>query len=269
MISSRAFIASSLSKITLDPGQPRLTWYGPDHERIELSGAVLNNWVSKTTNLLVEEFDAEPGVEVGVCLPAHWRSLVWSVATLLTGATLNLGNVTESGAVLVTDLPNSATAANRSKRTDLVAVTLAGLARKYPGTLPSGTIDAASAVMTYGDSIWQTLNTEAHQDAIVLGTERVTFAELSQWAGGGDSERHLIRCQGGAPQDVGELTGQELEQAQERAHARDLYTVLQQALSIWAAGGSAVIVSPEVAAQLAADPERLARLIDSERITVS
>ena len=40
---------------------PRLTWYGPDSERVELSGRVLDNWVAKTSNLLQDELDAEPG----------------------------------------------------------------------------------------------------------------------------------------------------------------------------------------------------------------
>src|SRR6478735_7253781 len=39
---------------------PRLTWYGPDAERVELSGRVLDNWVAKTSNLLQDELDAEP-----------------------------------------------------------------------------------------------------------------------------------------------------------------------------------------------------------------
>ncbi len=37
-----------------DPGRPRLTWYGADGERVELSARVLENWVAKTANLLVE-----------------------------------------------------------------------------------------------------------------------------------------------------------------------------------------------------------------------
>ncbi len=40
---------------------PRLTWYGPDAERVELSGRVLDNWVAKTSNLFQDELDAEPG----------------------------------------------------------------------------------------------------------------------------------------------------------------------------------------------------------------
>ena len=67
-------------------GAPRITWYGPGGERVELSGAVTVNWVNKTANLLVEEFDAGPGTVVGLALPAHWRTLVWALATWRVGA---------------------------------------------------------------------------------------------------------------------------------------------------------------------------------------
>ena len=46
-----------LAQLTAEPGRPRLTWYAPA-ERVELSGHVLDNWVTKTANLLVEEYDA-------------------------------------------------------------------------------------------------------------------------------------------------------------------------------------------------------------------
>ena len=53
-----------LTLLQREPGRPRLTWYGDGPERIELSGAVLANWVAKTTNLLVEELDAAAGETV-------------------------------------------------------------------------------------------------------------------------------------------------------------------------------------------------------------
>jgi uncharacterized protein (TIGR03089 family) len=68
------------------PGRPRVTWYGPGGERVELSGKTLLNWVSKTANLLVDELDAEPGTAVGIDLPAHWRTVSWLLATWAAGA---------------------------------------------------------------------------------------------------------------------------------------------------------------------------------------
>lgn len=259
MTSPDTFIADSLSKITLDPGQPRLTWYGADFERIELSGAVLNNWVNKTTNLLVEEFDCEPGVEVCLALPAHWRALIWALATLRTGATLTMATPTQNAAVLVTTDPSSPTSVARGKRTDLVAVTLAALARKFDGELPPGAIDAASAVMTYGDAIWQTLVTDPNETAIAVADTRLTYAELPSWASPGAADRVLLRCppvaEGLSPQDT------------DRANANALIFVLQQCIGIWAGGGSVVLLGAQMVTELEADPDRLGRLIASEQVT--
>src|SRR5690606_6668003 len=85
-----ATIRDVLRTLTADPGRPRLTWYGDGGERIELSGAVLANWASRTTNLLVEEFDAEPGTIVALDLPPHWRTLVWALATWQSGAEVRI-----------------------------------------------------------------------------------------------------------------------------------------------------------------------------------
>src|SRR3712207_5978996 len=75
-----------LDALLVDPGRPRVTWYGPGGERIELSGKVLGNWVAKTANLLVDELDVEPGGTVGVDLPTHWRAVVWLLAGWAAGA---------------------------------------------------------------------------------------------------------------------------------------------------------------------------------------
>jgi len=136
--------------------QPRLTWYD-DEGRVELSGHVAANWVVKTTNLLCEELDVEPGVRVVLDLPPHWRTVVWGLAAWRAGATLvtaadrgTLPTLTLGpDDVVVTDRP----AAWPATRAHLVAVTLAALARRFAGELPAGAIDAASAVMTYPDRL--------------------------------------------------------------------------------------------------------------------
>src|SRR5690242_12812913 len=106
-----------LDLISMDPGRPRVTWYGPDHERVEFSAKTLNNWVSKTANLLVDELDAGPGSRIGIALPGHWRTVVWLLAGWSVGAhTVVLPSVApqdQDGAptisvdVLVTDRPSS------------------------------------------------------------------------------------------------------------------------------------------------------------------
>lgn len=149
-----------LAGLLSEPGRPRLTWYGPDGERVELSGAVLDNWVSKTVNLLVEEFDAGPGTVVRLDLPMHWRTVVWALAVWRVGGTVRPR--TDTGAddavtasaradVLVTDRPGEGGRAQTTR--EVVAVALPALARQWPGELGPGVMDAAQAVMTYGDVI--------------------------------------------------------------------------------------------------------------------
>ena len=157
-------VASLLARLAADGGRPRLTWYGDDGERVELSGAVLANWASKTVNLLVEEFDAAPGITVVVDLPVHWRTAVWALAAWRTGTTVALPDAGVAAPdVVVTDTPGQWADGGA----DLVVVSLPALARRYDGDLPPGAIDAASAVMTYGDAIAWVPEVDPDQDALV------------------------------------------------------------------------------------------------------
>src|SRR5690606_14046067 len=47
-------------------------------------------WVTKATNLLVEEGEVEPGTRVLLDIPVHWRALVWAMATWCAGGELVL-----------------------------------------------------------------------------------------------------------------------------------------------------------------------------------
>jgi uncharacterized protein (TIGR03089 family) len=129
-----------------DPGRPRLTWYGPDAERVELSGKVLLNWISKTANLLVDELDAGPGSTVGIELPAHWRAVTWVLATWAAGAHAVVAPQEQTWAsvggsgidVLVTTDPRPVAGAQ------VVAVALPALATSFGPGLPAGALDAAT-----------------------------------------------------------------------------------------------------------------------------
>ena len=103
-----------LRGLVADPGRPRVTWYGPGGERVELSGKTLLNWVSKTANLLVAELDAEPGTTVGLDLPAHWRTVSWVLATWAAGAHAVVAPEQPGLDVLVTTEPGAGAAAARS-----------------------------------------------------------------------------------------------------------------------------------------------------------
>ncbi|GGM27664.1 TIGR03089 family protein [Promicromonospora citrea] len=232
-------VAALLARLAADGGRPRLTWYGDDGERVELSGAVLANWVSKTVNLLVEEFDAAPGTRLTLDLPVHWRTAVWALAAWRTGATVVLPDAPSPDApdVAVTDDPGRWAGTGA----DLVAVSLPALARRYDGELPPGAIDAAAAVMTYGDVIGWVPEVDPDEDALATAAGAVGHAELLPAPA--DGARVLVDGRG------------------------DLAEVLRTLLGVWAGGGSAVLTSAATAAELERDEGRRTRLLSSEQAT--
>src|SRR5690625_7671347 len=78
-------VLTLLDTWTSGQSAPSLTWYGPDAERVELSGRVLANWVTKAANLLADEADVTPGALVQLDLPMHWRTAVWALAVWACG----------------------------------------------------------------------------------------------------------------------------------------------------------------------------------------
>lgn len=243
-------VAAVLQGLAREPGRPRVTWYGPDHERVELSGAVLVNWVVKTTNLLVEELDAEPGTRVLLDLPAHWRALTWATATWRAGACVVGADASGAPAdgqpvdVVVTDRPDAHDA--HGGRAPLVAVTLAALARSWPGVLPRGAVDAAAAVMTYPDGLGWVPPADPAAPAVAgaaaTGTPAVPHAALTSAA-----------VSGAPPAGARVLRDSRADDALGLAFA---------ALGTWAVDGSLVLVDGA-----ALDAAALGRVRETERVT--
>lgn len=234
-----------LDRLQTDPGRPRLTWYGDDGERVELSGAVLANWVAKTTNLLVEEYDVRPGSMVGVNLPVHWRTVTWALAAWRVGATVVLSDGADVGPwgedldVVVTDSPERW----ETSSAELVVVSLPALARRYDGELPPGAMDAASAVMTYADQVIYAPQPEPERPALTAPAAETAVVRHDELVPApGDGARELVDGRG------------------------DAAGVLRELLRIWAGAGSAVLTSPATAAALEADEARRDRLVESEKI---
>ncbi len=239
-------IADLLTALLREPGRPRLTWYGGDGERVELSGAVLNNWVAKTTNLLVEEFDAGPGTVVHLDLPPHWRSVVWALAAWRAGACISTGSRPGPGRqdVVVTDRPRT-----YAGDPALVAVALPALARVFGGDLPAGAIDAAGAVMTYGDVIAWSPAVEPDAAALVGASPddaSVAHSGLLAHAAAATAATAGTRAL--------------LQVADDRARTR---ATLLAALGVLHGAGSIVLVGGD------ADEARVARIMADERVAAS
>ncbi len=200
---------------------PRLTWYGPDAERVELSGRVLDNWVAKTSNLLQDELDAEPGTRLRLDLPAHWKSVILALAAWQLGLEVVLG---DAGAdLLATADPGPGAAAGAF---DVVmAVALPALAMRWQGELPTGVVDYAAEVRSHGDVFMPHVDPDASRRAVETAAGTVhTHAELLDGFAAADGQglRVLVPAGGG------------------------LETVLAQSLGAWRGDGSVVLVHPDV-----------------------
>lgn len=192
-----------------DPTRPAITFYddtpGPTHgERIEISRRVLDNWVAKAANALQEGLDVQRGSIVLLDLPCpHWRTCYWALAVWAVGATLTLDHH-EGADVLVTTDPDAPTAEDAD---EVVAVTLAALAREYAGDLRSGVMDEAKEVSSFGDGFTPWDEPETDDDALVHDGDRTGYADLfseSTWEPGSrvlvtgpsayDLLRHLLHA---------------------------------------------------------------------------
>jgi uncharacterized protein (TIGR03089 family) len=204
--------------LSSDPAKPRVTFYedtpGPTQgERIELSGKVLANWVSKAGNALQDEYDLGPGAVVRLALPPHWRALYWAMAVW------SVGGVLELAAGPVPDLlicnETNAPAALAPAPTDVVLVTLGALARAHPGPVPAGAMDEARELATFGDKF-------------VASTEPAP-GDLALITSGAHLPYHSVVPQ----RDWATGTRVSL--------AGDLARVLESALAAWAVDGSIVL----------------------------
>lgn len=199
---------------------PRLTWYGPDSERVELSGRVLDNWVAKTSNLLQDELDAEPGMRLRLGLPAHWKALVWALA----GWQLGLETVFDGGPAdfLATDNPGG----DDQQDDAVIAVALPALAMRWAGDLPAGCLDYAAEVRSHGDVFMPHTDPDPSARAVLTAEGRsVLHRELLT----GFAQRHSEGARLHVPASSG------------------LESALANALGAWQQGGSVVMTHPDVA----------------------
>ena len=75
--------------VAVDPTRPLLTWYDDGNgERVELSGATLENWVAKTANLLVDGAGVTSGDETVTLLPPHWQTAAILLGCWMAGVSV-------------------------------------------------------------------------------------------------------------------------------------------------------------------------------------
>ena len=234
--------ASVLAEILRsDPARPRVTFYedtpGPTQgERIELSGKVMANWISKAGNALQDEYDLGPDSVVRLSLPPHWRALYWAFAVWSVGGAVDLAGGPTPDLLICQD-PDLAAGLEPAPG-DVVLVTLAALARVHTGPVPAGAMDEARELATYGDQFVS--RADPAPDDLALITE-----------GAHTAYRSVVPRRDWPAKSRVSLAG-------------DLTQVLESTLAAWAVDGSVVLSRNGQHAGSEAPPERLA----SEGVTL-
>lgn len=152
---------------------PSLIWYSAPGERVELSGRVFDNWVSKTANFLVEELDVE--VDDAVVLPRqlHWRTLAIAVASMRVGAVIR--EQAEDARASFAFTPQDIEDADAEYA---VLVEQSALGMRFMGKVPDSldAVDYAFEVRSFAD-VYMGFN---QPDAITPAFESVSHGELLQ-----------------------------------------------------------------------------------------
>ena len=107
--------------------------------------------MAKTSNLLVDELEVDPGDRIERCAggraPGHWMTAVWEVACWQVGATVAVGRAPDGRVLVCGPDWDSYVAAGR----DVVACALHPLGLGFREALPAGVIDYALEVRSQPD----------------------------------------------------------------------------------------------------------------------
>lgn len=167
--------AEKLLAARRDEPTPWLVWHSASGERIELSGRVFDNWVSKSAHLLNELFDVHHGSQIVMDLPTHWKSLVISLAAFQSGAcVLSPGHPQAATADLwVSDNPAGD---HIPASADVLAVDLAALSLQFSGDLGPAE-DYNANVRTFADDYFPEPVTGT-QPALATEHRTLSYTEL-------------------------------------------------------------------------------------------
>jgi uncharacterized protein (TIGR03089 family) len=117
---------------------------------VELSGATVDNWVSKTANLLVDGYGRPD--RVGLLLPLHWQLPCFLLGAAAAGATVVVatGPAALAGCGLAFVSVEHAEGALDAGVDDVLVASGHPLGARLPA-VPAMCLDAAVEVPTYGD----------------------------------------------------------------------------------------------------------------------
>jgi uncharacterized protein (TIGR03089 family) len=160
-----------------DPGRPLVTYYDDaTGERVELSVATFDNWVSKIANLCSLELGLDPGDEVTVELPTHWQASVLMVGTWAAGLTLQT-DLTTAVQLRVVGPDGVATYRENAGADHVMACSLRPLGGRFVDPIPAGWLDFAVEVPPQPDAL-MTTSRPAASDVAVRGDADVSHGDL-------------------------------------------------------------------------------------------
>jgi uncharacterized protein (TIGR03089 family) len=233
-----------------DPSAPLVTHYDDaTGERIELSTTTLANWVAKTANLLQDEFDVGPGSTVAVALPIHWQTAavllgVWSCgATVVDTAAEDEGRLADADVLLAAQ--DRLTALEEVDSPELLGLSLHPLGlgmRDYAGAAR----DFALEVRGQGDVFFPYQAPDPGSPGLLLGGLQLTL--------------------GGLVATAGELAARLGITAGDRILV-DEQTATESGPTAWLL--APLVVGASLVLCRNADPDRLARRAEEERITAT
>jgi len=179
------------------PGTPLVTFV--DHttgERTELSAATLDNWASKTANLLVEEYDLAPGDRVGLVAGPHWSTAAILLGCMKAGACVVPGATDGVRLVVVEEAAGVGAADGLTREAPSadpgieeaagvgavlegvpVVVVGAGMGARLTGPLPPGALGYGEEVLAFADD-YDDPDVDAGTDAVLLDGVRLTQGDL-------------------------------------------------------------------------------------------
>lgn len=168
------------SAVRLYPTTPLLTFYDDaSGDRTELSGATLDNWVSKTANMLLDGVGLAPGDSVAVLMPPHWQTAAILLGVASAGLTADLTDGPGAVDALFTT-PDRVAGAAAKAAGDRYATGLLPFAMPLR-SVPDGYQDYVLEVRNYGDHFGGA--PAGPDDAAVLSRATARAAELGISAG--------------------------------------------------------------------------------------
>ncbi|MBR7829938.1 TIGR03089 family protein [Actinospica sp. MGRD01-02] len=119
-------------------------------ERVELSYATMDNWTSKTANLIQDELLADPGSRFLLAAPPHWMTAVWAIAPLLCSAVVSPWGDAARARYAVAGPEEEQLEYARACRGERYALSLLPLGRPF-AEVPEGFADYVVEVRVHGD----------------------------------------------------------------------------------------------------------------------